>query len=276
MHYSKDFFSGIGFCCSLWALERNDDLWKKNIVQNKPLHAKCWWLDNKIWIRTKSTYLKKYLTFKCVVFRWYSIRQGLTLGDTTPTPLSITQVFNIEVCVLFVGDTVSFNVWVCVLFVGDTVSDRVDSETRCQPSEAPSGRHPVHSCSLWNISVNMRINWTLGLGIVLGLIGASFLVAFGVLYVKPYMQVNTMISTTCTTWNVTVTDELVICTCASSDGGASCLSQYPCVKVWVNYTTIKGDLISNATLYDSHETFLLQRPVQQVGNVVICNCVLSF
>ena len=114
----------------------------------------------------------------------------------------------------------------------------------------------------------MRINWLLGLGIILGLIGASLMVAFGVLYVKPYTQVNSMKKTQCVTWNVTVTSDLVACTCASSDGRASCLSHYPCVKVWVNFTTEDGVLVTNATLYDSHNTFFLQRPAQQVINLI--------
>ena len=44
--------------------------------------------------------------------------------------------------------------------------------------------------------INARIvimKLCLGSGIVLGLLGASLLVAFGVLYVKPYVKVKNMI-----------------------------------------------------------------------------------
>lgn len=100
----------------------------------------------------------------------------------------------------------------------------------------------------------MRVNLLLALGILLGLIGASLLVAFGLWYVKPYMRVRDMQGATCTTNMAFTMEELVKCTCAA-DRSSSCLSQYPCLKVWVNITTADGQVLDNVTVYDSYETF---------------------
>ncbi|KAK2142954.1 hypothetical protein LSH36_892g00013 [Paralvinella palmiformis] len=107
-----------------------------------------------------------------------------------------------------------------------------------------------------------KVKLVLGLGIVLGVVGGTFLAAFGVLYVKPYMEIRTMERGLC----VTVLQELhgtemVRCHCA--DDGSTCLSKYPCLRVWVNLTTSDGVLHSNVTLYDSHETFGLQATTLQ-------------
>ncbi|ELU12170.1 hypothetical protein CAPTEDRAFT_204716 [Capitella teleta] len=108
----------------------------------------------------------------------------------------------------------------------------------------------------------MRVNLLLALGILLGLMGASLLVAFGLWYVKPYMRIRDMQGGTCTTHVAFTTDELVTCTCAQ-DRSSSCLSQYPCLKVWVNITTEDGVQLDNVTVYDSYETFQFQHPTLQ-------------
>ena len=112
----------------------------------------------------------------------------------------------------------------------------------------------------------MRLNLLLGFGIILGLIGATLLVALGILYVKPFIKVRDMKLTTCTAASTILTDELVTCTCAS-DGSQSCLSRYPCLKLWVNFTTLSGEEITNVTLYDSYETFTLQHEVLKVSDI---------
>ena len=110
-----------------------------------------------------------------------------------------------------------------------------------------------------------RSNYILGAGILLALIGASLLVAFGLLYVQPYIDIRHLVESECTTeeeqaaWHHTT----VSCTCAS-DGSGSCTSRYPCIHIVVNYTVEFGDVVFNATLYDSYETYNLQRAAQQV------------
>ena len=113
--------------------------------------------------------------------------------------------------------------------------------------------------------LKMRFNLVLALGILLGLIGASLLVAFGLWYVKPYMRVRDMVGTQCTTHVTFSTNQLVKCTCAQ-DGSSSCLSQYPCLKVWVNLTTESGQVLDNITVYDSYETFQFQQAAMQVSD----------
>ena len=114
------------------------------------------------------------------------------------------------------------------------------------------------------ISAGMRLNLLLGLGIILGLIGATLLVALGVLYVKPYIKVRDMKLTTCTVASTMLAEELVTCAC-TSDGSQSCLSHYPCLKLWVDYSTIAGEDKVNVTLYDSYDTFILQHNVLKVS-----------
>ena len=140
----------------------------------------------------------------------------------------------------------------------------------------------------------MRINLLLSLGILLGLIGASLLVAFAILYVKPYMMVRTMILTTCTTSDSFSPEGVVTCTCAND--GSSCRSGYPCLRLLVNFTRehsrdeaelesqevssstsseeteVRSSfashsqyLVTNASLYNNFETFILQRHAMQVN-----------
>jgi len=108
-----------------------------------------------------------------------------------------------------------------------------------------------------------RINYILGIGIVLALIGASLLVAFGLLYVRPYVYMRHLVAAVCSTQEGRMTGDVVSCTCAS-DGSGSCMSQYPCFRVSVNYTTEEGLAVVNATLYDSYETYTIQSSAQQV------------
>lgn len=109
----------------------------------------------------------------------------------------------------------------------------------------------------------MRLNYILGIGIVLALVSASLLVAFGFLYVKPYINVRTYKETVCTTVSQDHSmRQLVTCQCAA-DGSSTCVSQYPCIKVWVNYTRVDSVFVENATLYDSYETFHIQQSALQ-------------
>src|SRR6218665_906278 len=110
----------------------------------------------------------------------------------------------------------------------------------------------------------MRLNYILGIGIVLALVSASLLVAFGFLYVKPYINVRTYKETVCTTVSQDHSmRQPVTCQCAA-DGSSTCVSQYPCIKVWVNYTRVDSVFVENATLYDSYETFHIQQSALQV------------
>ena len=103
----------------------------------------------------------------------------------------------------------------------------------------------------------------LGCGIVLGLIGASLLVAFGILYVKPFMHVKDMVETQCVTDNHTLSDP-VLCQC-EDDRASSCESKFPCLIIYVNFTIVDGGRVaSNVSLYDDHDTYLLQDKTTQV------------
>ena len=102
----------------------------------------------------------------------------------------------------------------------------------------------------------------LGLGIVLGVLGAALLVAFGFLYIKPYTKVKDMAQTLCVATNVTLAPQLRKCPC-----GSDCEATYPCLQVRVNYTRKSGsaddDVISDAILYDSYETYSIQRSADE-------------
>ena len=109
----------------------------------------------------------------------------------------------------------------------------------------------------------MKLNYLLGIGIVLALVGASLLVAFGFLYIKPYINVRNFKEATCTTIQSFPTGQEVPCQCAA-DGSSSCVSFYPCLKIWVNFTKTEHSDTRNVTLYDSYETYFLQRETLQV------------
>ena len=134
----------------------------------------------------------------------------------------------------------------------------------------------------------------LGLGIFLGVVGASLLLGFGIGYVKPYMDVKSMKSGHCVVAGAESEKPLVTCACGRDAG--SCHSQYPCLKIVVNLTIDLKDLpngaklltdvnnknidsdalpmvisnsqehvtIHNITLYDSYETFQLQHQARKV------------
>jgi len=110
-----------------------------------------------------------------------------------------------------------------------------------------------------------RSNYILGAGILLALIGASLLVAFGLLYVQPYIDIRHLVESDCMTETAAVGDT-VSCTCAS-DGSGSCTSRYPCIHIIINYTVESDDVVHNATLYDSYETYILQRAARQVNSL---------
>lgn len=115
----------------------------------------------------------------------------------------------------------------------------------------------------------MRLNYILGVGIVLSLIGASLLVAFGLLYLRPHLDVRHLVEGQCAKSDIGYTRDIVTCTCAS-DGGSSCQSQYPCLRITVNVSS-KGSakfVADNATLYDSYETFVLQSSAFQVSMMI--------
>ncbi len=109
-----------------------------------------------------------------------------------------------------------------------------------------------------------KSNIALGLGIFLGVLGSALLVGFGVRYLKPYLNVRTMLEGTCVVTGVGLLDELVQCRCGR-DSGSDCRSKYPCLKILVNFTSYNGDTgMHNVTLYDSFETLRLQRTKLQV------------
>ena len=101
-----------------------------------------------------------------------------------------------------------------------------------------------------------------GVGIFVGLLGACLLIAFGVQYLKPYLQVRTMEEATCTvSLGVENLKEIHTVTCqCSRDSKSQCLSHYPCITILVNVTATKSDtMLHNVTLYDSFETFRLMQ-----------------
>ena len=104
-------------------------------------------------------------------------------------------------------------------------------------------------------------NIILCVGICLGVLGACLLVGFGVRYLKPYLQVRTMEKGQCSVTYEAGLDTLVACRCGR-DSTSQCRSQYYCVKVMVNFTSRDTVIMHNVTLYDSHETFLLQDPTE--------------
>ncbi len=80
----------------------------------------------------------------------------------------------------------------------------------------------------------------LGVGIFLGVVGASLLLGFGIGFVKPYMDVKHLRPGRCEVAFVNYMDKIVTCECGRDAG--SCRSKYPCVRVLVNLTVPTSDL----------------------------------
>jgi hypothetical protein len=109
----------------------------------------------------------------------------------------------------------------------------------------------------------MKLNYVLGVGIVLSLVGVSLLLAFGFLYLKPYLDVADYRAARCTTVSMAGDGLYVSCECAT-DGSSACESRYPCIKARVNVTAEDEERVTaNVTLYDSYETYYLQHSVLQ-------------
>lgn len=104
----------------------------------------------------------------------------------------------------------------------------------------------------------MKFNYLLGVGIVLSLIGASLLVALGFLYIKPFMSTRNYVKGQCRLEYKNTTNQMVQCQC-SADGNNRCTSVYPCAKVRVNLTTSASSVHYSLILYDSYETYDLQK-----------------
>ena len=106
----------------------------------------------------------------------------------------------------------------------DAVSVKMTDSSTAQPdAEQLQQRQQRH-----HAREKLRHKVILGLGIVLGVIGASLMVLLGVLYVGPYVRTKSMRRTTCTATSATHYDDTIVrCSCAS-DG---CRSSYPCLKV---------------------------------------------
>ena len=115
----------------------------------------------------------------------------------------------------------------------------------------------------------------LGVGIVLGVLGASLLVAFGFLYIKPYTKVKHMRETQCIAVNLTVHSELLNCPCSDD-----CVAKYPCLQVRVNYTQkvtsqerkeadveVDDVIVRDVILFDSYETYSRQRATDEQVSV---------
>jgi hypothetical protein len=136
------------------------------------------------------------------------------------------------------------------------------------PSPGDTGERGVSSPAARR-QQKARLRLVLALGILLGLIGASLLVAFGLWYVKPYVRVRDMEAATCTTEAALPEAEPVMCTCAA-DRSSACLSKYPCLKVSVTLTSYDGQsTATNVTLYDSIETLNFQQEALQVGTLMV-------
>ena len=130
------------------------------------------------------------------------------------------------------------------------------------------GRHGERVSSVRLLQTPLQLHTGCQISAGSALIGASLLVAFGLLYVQPYIDIRHLVESECMTEEPTVVVGEATCTCAS-DGSASCMSRYPCIHIFVNYTLESDDVVHNATLYDSYETYILQRTAQQV------NCLSS-
>ena len=145
-----------------------------------------------------------------------------------------------------------------------------------QPQQSSTMRSNMSS-AFSPTRINARIvmmKLCLGSGIVLGLIGASLLVAFGVLYVKPYLQVKNMVRTDCVIANSSVQSDLVKCKC--DDASEDCISSYPCLSLVANFTKSNGDVKPEVPLYDTHDTYLLQESAQQVRENPVINLCFKF
>ncbi|ESN96239.1 hypothetical protein HELRODRAFT_189164 [Helobdella robusta] len=100
----------------------------------------------------------------------------------------------------------------------------------------------------------MKVNYLLGVGIVLSLIGASLLAALVIMYVIPYIPTRHYMEGVCNLTHCDMSDTIVTCKCQTS----GCISSYPCTNVLVNLLTY-GDKTKNLTLYNTFYTYEAQK-----------------
>ena len=104
----------------------------------------------------------------------------------------------------------------------------------------------------------MKFNYLLGLGILLSLIGATLLLALGILYIRPFIDTRNYAKGDCLVTSKNTTSKRIVCQC-SADGNQPCTSTYPCARVRVQLTTSRSSVHPNIILYDSYETYTLQK-----------------
>ena len=103
----------------------------------------------------------------------------------------------------------------------------------------------------------------LSLSIILCLAGCSLLLAFGVMFLKPYMTVRHLTRTMCYLKSHTEEHSFVPCSCISV--GRDCVSYLPCVHIYVNVTLEHRMMATNVTLYDNIETYQKMQSSSKVG-----------
>ena len=103
----------------------------------------------------------------------------------------------------------------------------------------------------------------LSLSITLCLAGCSLLLAFGVMFLKPYLTVRHLTRTMCYLTSHTEEHSFVPCSCISV--GRDCVSYLPCVHIYVSVKLKNGKMASNVTLYDNIETYQHMQSTSRVS-----------
>ena len=106
----------------------------------------------------------------------------------------------------------------------------------------------------------------LSLAIMLCLLGSSLLLAFGFMFLKPYMVVQHLTRSMCSLRPIREQSSYRPCTCVSAD--EDCVSYFPCLHLSVDITLKSGQVIQNVTFYDQLETYLQMHSTSKVGIIV--------
>ena len=105
----------------------------------------------------------------------------------------------------------------------------------------------------------------LSLAVTLCLAGTSLLLAFGFMFLKPYMIVQHLTRSICSLTTIRDQSPYIPCTCMSAD--EDCVSYFPCLHLYVDVTMESGQIIQNVTFYDQLDTYLQMHSTNKVGMI---------
>lgn len=105
------------------------------------------------------------------------------------------------------------------------------------------------------------------------LVSVGMLIAFGILFVKPYLRTSAYSTTKCRPVNVTDHGNLS-CTCNHGNDDGDCLAEFPCIEIEVEYYLANSTTTHHSRLFQYYTDDYINEKVNESSNpaqyVIIC------